>query len=125
MRRWIYSSWFRLAILVTAFISLVAFFWGSKFYEQLLLHWSIKLTCDAKQPPWLDGLGKLVAELEYPGFQVAYLDRNGHFVRCAGGWASMGFPPQSMQNDHRLPYASLSKIFTSIVAIQLSLLQNF
>lgn len=92
---------------------------GPGLYERVLLGFPKEASCDGKAPPWLGELEALASSLGFPGFQLAHLDRDGGVVLCASGWATLDFPPQRMSNKHRLMYASLSKVFTSTIALQL------
>ncbi|MCB4360813.1 beta-lactamase family protein [Quatrionicoccus australiensis] len=67
----------------------------------------------------MPALVSLAREEGVPGFQVAHLSEDGHLSRCAVGWASAEMPVEQMQLEHRMSYASLSKIFTSTVVLQL------
>lgn len=108
-------KWFLSALL----LGLVSWYFVPMLYERCLLGWYPQSTCDGAPPPWLGELEALGGELGYPGFQLAALGRDGRAVRCAAGWSGLGFPPQRMGSSQRLMYASLSKIFTSIVVLQL------
>lgn len=74
------------------------------------------ITCSMNQPEWLGHLVELAEDLEWPGFQVSYIDARGVRGDCAVGWAG---PLQPMRLDHVMRYASLSKLFTSLVMAQL------
>lgn len=74
------------------------------------------VACSAEEPKWLEQLLELSKDLHWPGFQVSYVDSQGARVDCAVGWAGS---LQSMSVDHVMRYASLSKLFTSIVMAQL------
>lgn len=72
--------------------------------------------CSAAEPEWFEALVDLSRELGWPGFQLSYVDPRGDRVDCASGWA--GFM-QPMRTDVVMRYASLSKLFTSLVMTQL------
>lgn len=74
------------------------------------------VACSAEEPQWLKQLVDLSRDLDWPGFQLSYVDPQGSRVDCAIGWAGSMRP---MQVDHIMRYASLSKLFTSLVMAQL------
>ncbi|MEA1606757.1 serine hydrolase domain-containing protein [Pseudomonas spirodelae] len=82
----------------------------------LLRHLPRPVTCSATEPEWLEALVELSREIGWPGFQFSYVDTQGARVDCAVGWAGL---LQPMRTDHVMRYASLSKLFTSLVMAQL------
>lgn len=75
--------------------------------------------CEGSYPKWFPDLVKLARELDLPGFQISYSDGHGGKYDCAVGWASL-FPfPTRLTIEDKMRYASLSKIFTSVVVTQL------
>lgn len=75
--------------------------------------------CDGQAPGWLPGLIELSRDLGLPGFQLAVRTRQGERINCAAGWSHVLPWPERLNPQHRMRYASLSKIFTSVVAVQL------
>ena len=78
------------------------------------------IACSAEPPEWLPDLVNLSKALGLPGFQLALLDGHGQRNDCAAGWASLGVDPARMTAAHTPRFVSLSKIFTSAVAMQLA-----
>jgi D-alanyl-D-alanine carboxypeptidase len=109
----------RLWFLTALLLGLLLMQFGHGLYERGVLGLRPEATCDGKRPPWLGDLEVLASSLGFPGFQLAILERDGGAILCASGWATLDFPPQRMTNGHRLMYASLSKVFTSIITLQL------
>lgn len=75
--------------------------------------------CSSAPPSWLAEVSTLSQELGHPGFQLSYVSSAGERLDCAVGWADKSFPPERMRLEHRMRYASLTKVFTSTVAFQL------
>lgn len=75
--------------------------------------------CEGKPPIWFSDFLYLAKELGFPGFQIAFRDHNGRLGHCSAGWAGLWPLAEPMRHNHRLAYASLSKILTSIVVMQL------
>lgn len=75
--------------------------------------------CSSAPPPWLDRFSSEIGNLGYPGFQLSISDSSGNFLDCAVGWASEKIMDMPLRQDHILRYASLSKILTSTVSMQL------
>lgn len=110
-------SWARVRLGALLIILMVLLGW------QLSLHWGRVVPwpvyCDEQPPYWLPALTKLIRQLGYPGYQLAIRNPAGEAINCAAGWAAPGPTLVPLTNEHRLRYASLSKVFTSIVATQL------
>jgi CubicO group peptidase (beta-lactamase class C family) len=64
-------------------------------------------------------LARLAQRQGLPGVQIAYVDGAGRLVSCASGWARFVPIPELMRTDHRLRYASLSKLLTVALALRL------
>lgn len=75
--------------------------------------------CEGPPPSWFPNFLHLAKGLGFPGFQIAFRDQNGRLGHCSAGWAELWPLAEPMRHDHRLAYASLSKILTSIVVMQL------
>lgn len=105
----------RLGTLLAALVLLLG--WQLNFHWNRVVLWPIQ--CDEQAPYWLPELTKLVRQLDYPGYQLSLRNPAGEVINCATGWAAPGLTLASLTAEHRLRYASLSKVFTSIVASQL------
>lgn len=82
------------------------------------LSWPV--SCTGNKPLWLDEVAGTVKSLGLPGFQLAWRDSEGYDGVCAVGWAGLrGWLDGRLRTDHVMRYASLSKVFTSAVAMQL------
>lgn len=57
--------------------------------------------------------------LGYTGFQLSYSSPSGRTFDCAAGWRRREFPFQSVSLSSRFRYASVSKVFTSMVTMEL------
>ncbi len=82
-----------------------------------LKHTQYPIQCDATQPNWLEALLPLLKTQGYVGIQLSYADHK-NTVNCSVGWASL-WPLRSLQNSDQLKYASLSKVFTSALILDL------
>lgn len=76
-------------------------------------------SCNAPKPNWFDELIIKVKEHGYPSFQVAYVDSAGKQINCVAGWDKHGLWPIPLTHQSRMRYASLSKLFTSFVVLQM------
>jgi len=59
-------------------------------------------------------------KLGYPGFQLSFVDKAGRPVDCVAGWAGPNIGALPLKIDQPMRYASLSKIMTSVVSMQLA-----
>lgn len=75
--------------------------------------------CDGSKPEWFPELVMLARQHGYPGFQLSLQQSDGQKLHCAAGQAAPGINLNPMQLEHRLRYASLSKVFTSLVSQQM------
>lgn len=78
------------------------------------------ISCGGERPSNINELVDLAQQLNFQSFQFSYKDVDGQVYHCAVGWAALSPWPTPMRIDHKMRYASLSKIFTSAVAVQLS-----
>lgn len=76
------------------------------------------INCNTAHPKWLKQLIPQLKENGYIGVQMSYVSSNLEQINCSIGWASL-FPLRQMRNHDQLKYASLSKIFTSTLILQL------
>ncbi len=53
-----------------------------------------------------------------PGLQIAHVDAAGRRLACGSGWSRFAPLPERMQLDHRIRYASLSKLLTLALALK-------
>lgn len=75
------------------------------------------ISCDATQPDWLIKLVSLLKSQGYIGVQISYTHQQGT-LNCSIGWASL-WPLRDLQNNDQFKYASLSKIFTAALVLDL------
>ncbi|TKA93528.1 serine hydrolase domain-containing protein [Halopseudomonas bauzanensis] len=108
----------RLMVLLTGLALTGLFLWQQR-ASTSLPKWHYPSVCNQGTPEWLPKLMSIVRELNYPGFQLAYHAADGNLTLCAAGWAHTAGLPQPMSNEHRMRYASLSKIMTSLEAAML------
>lgn len=81
--------------------------------------WPWPVRCTGQTPP---GLGRMIdtaRALRLPGFQLAWEDGQGRQGSCAAGWAGPWVWQGPLRTGHVMRYASLSKILTASVAMQL------
>lgn len=76
------------------------------------------LRCDGPSDERVAQLADISHRQGLPGVQIAHIDANGKIVSCASGWARYVPLPEPMSTEHRLRYASLSKIFTAAVTLR-------
>lgn len=102
----------------TLLIVLIALsgWWSAQYWHGYIL-WPGQ--CNSGKPAWFTELVELSRQLGYPGFQLSVQEVDGSKFDCVAGQASQGFSFTPMTADHRMRYASLSKVFTSIVSQQL------
>ena len=84
-----------------------------------ILRLPMPYACQPFPPAGLHELIALARELGYLGFQLAWVNTQGERGACTAGWAQTGVWPQRLTSGHRLRYASLTKLFTATVAMQL------
>ncbi len=106
---------FRPVLLLALLFAVATLYFSS--LPSAALPWFTK--CDKESPAWLDTLVEEIKVLGYPGFQLSVADVNGQRMDCAAGWSSPIPGTAPLNLNHRMRYASLSKILTSSVAIQL------
>lgn len=105
--------------LLIAFLAIFAL-WLAFLQVPLVMRWPpTTYICQPFSPAGLHELIALSKELGYPGFQLAWINHQGERGTCVAGYAQMGFWSQPLTPEHRLRYASLTKIFTATVAMQL------
>lgn len=78
------------------------------------------LQCDGE--PGAMGL-ELIGRLQgmgYPGLQLSYSSATGRVFDCAAGWGKRELPSEPVSLSSRFRYASISKIFTAMVALALA-----
>lgn len=80
--------------------------------------WPWPQRCEGPTPTWLPDLIVQTKALGYPGLQVAAVDSSGQRSHCVAGWAGPGLGAGPLKLQQRMRYASLSKIFTSALAMQ-------
>jgi len=76
--------------------------------------------CNGPAPTWLSALVTETRKLGYPGFQLSFVDKAGRPVDCVAGWAGPNIGALPLKIDQPMRYASLSKIMTSVVSMQLA-----
>lgn len=106
---------FRLVLLLALLFAAVTLYLSS--LPSAVLPWLAK--CGKESPAWLDTLVEEIKALGYPGFQLSVADENGQRMDCAAGWSGPMPGAAPLNLNHRMRYASLSKILTSSVAMQL------
>ena len=105
----------RIAILLGMLIALSGW-WGAQYWHGYIF-W--KGSCDGEKPEWFNELVTLARQQGYPGFQLSLQAKDGSRLNCAAGQVGPGLNLKAMQASDRIRYASLSKLFTSIVSQQL------
>ncbi len=74
--------------------------------------------CDGPTDARIAALAAWAHDQGLPGLQIAHVDANGRQLACASGWSRFAPLPERMRLDHRLRYASLSKLLTLALALQ-------
>jgi D-alanyl-D-alanine carboxypeptidase len=74
------------------------------------------ISCSGEEPAWLSELVARSGKWGWPGFQLSYVSAFGERSDCAVGWSTLAEP---MSDKQIMRYASLSKVFTSVVMGQL------
>lgn len=105
----------RIAILLIVLTALSGR-WGAQYWHGYIF-W--KGSCDGEKPEWFNELVTLARQQGYPGFQLSLQAKDGSRLNCAAGQVGPGLNLKAMQASDRIRYASLSKLFTSIVSQQL------
>lgn len=95
---------------------LLSGWWGVQHWHGYIL-WPGQ--CDGSKPEWFPKLVMLARQHGYPGFQLSLQQSDGQRLNCTAGQAAPGINFKPMQPGHRLRYASLSKVFTSLVSQQM------
>lgn len=75
--------------------------------------------CSGPAPAWLPALIEQAKAVQLPGFQLALRSKDGLQLHCVAGWAGGNVFEGRLRDDHRMRYASLSKIFTSLLSMRL------
>ncbi len=75
--------------------------------------------CDGPSDPRIDELARWAQRHGLPGVQIAHVDAQGHMLGCASGWSRFAPFPEQMRIDHRMRYASLSKLLTLALALRM------
>lgn len=88
--------------------------------RQLLANFaSMSHECQPFQPAWLGELRAQIRRMKLPGAQIAYVSPSGQLVQCTVGWSRHWPWPRTITSEDRFRFASLSKVFASIAALQL------
>lgn len=74
--------------------------------------------CINHEPYGFSEFKKNIRDMGYPGFQLSGQDAEGNIYHCAAGWARFWPWPETLNEQHIMRYASLTKIFTVISAMQ-------
>ncbi len=75
--------------------------------------------CDGPSDPRIDELARWAQRHGLPGVQIAHVDAQGQRLGCASGWSRFAPFPEPMRIDHRMRYASLSKLLTIALALRM------
>jgi len=109
----------RAALLIAILITTLALTTNQKKNNYILPKIYYPMLCTPTAPDWVEEFKKMLQRENYPGFQLSIISNNGIITNCSAGWAKFSFPPQRMSNEHRIRYASLTKIITSIELYEL------
>ena len=78
------------------------------------------LQCDGREKNWLQQVASYsIRELDYLNLQLSYIDHEGNTSACTAGWKGLPYFTHRVTQRTILNYASVTKIFTSELILDL------
>lgn len=74
----------------------------------------LNIKCSSSSPVWMkDTLKYIINNQKNLSNQIVYIDKNKNIYNCESGWISTAFFSETLSENTRFRYASLTKLFTS------------
>ena len=78
------------------------------------------LYCEGVKHDWLRRVASYsIQDLDYTNLQLSYVDSEGNNSTCVAGWEDLPYLSRKVDNDTIFSYASVTKIFTSELVLDL------